>query len=102
MDVQDIQDPQFEDFSVGCDKCNKWFHYICIHLSGQEPELQENSDLPYYCPDCVQSQQVPKCKGKGRGKRRLSVDLSSDADQANINVRRSSRVHKPVKRTYFI
>ena len=43
----------FEDFSVQCDKCSKWYHYICLNLSGMEPELVEGSVLPFYCKYCL-------------------------------------------------
>ena len=39
IEVDSVTDPQFEDFSVGCDGCQKWFHYICLSLNGKEPEL---------------------------------------------------------------
>ena len=42
----------FEDFSVQCDKCSKWYHYMCLNLSGNEPELKDGSDLPFYCKHC--------------------------------------------------
>ena len=46
----------FEDFSVQCDKCSKWFHYICLNLTGNEPELREGSDLPFFCKYCLNVQ----------------------------------------------
>ena len=42
----------FEDFSMQCDQCNKWYHYICVNLTGHEPALQDNSEMPYYCNEC--------------------------------------------------
>ena len=52
MDMASLKDPQFEDHSVQCDKCDKWYHLICVHLKGNEPELQEGSTLEYFCPTC--------------------------------------------------
>ena len=49
--IHDTQ-AKFEEFSVQCNKCNKWYHYICMNLNGNEPELQENSSLPYFCTFC--------------------------------------------------
>ena len=45
----------FDEFSVQCDTCDKWYHYMCVNLTGQEPELKEKSDIPYYCPNCKDS-----------------------------------------------
>ena len=75
---------------------------MCVGLSGHEPELQENSDLPYYCPRCVQSEKVPKSKSKGRGKCTLSSDSRSDVQESDNTVRRSTCIRKLVKRTNFI
>ena len=47
IDVESCSNPKFEDFSVQCDKCNIWYHYVCLNLTGQEPELQEGSDLSF-------------------------------------------------------
>ena len=75
----------FDDFSVECDTCSKWFHYVCANLSGKEPELQKGSDLPFYCPNCKPVDEVsmdepslsnvkPK---KGRGKKNIKSSLPS-------------------------
>ena len=53
-----MRNPKKEDFSVLCDKCDKWFHYVCLGLTGKEVELQEGSDLEYFCPDCKLFQNV--------------------------------------------
>ena len=45
----------FEEFSVGCDGSQLWYHYVCVGLSGQEPQLQEGSELPYFCPKCTEN-----------------------------------------------
>ena len=56
--IEIIQTSQaaLEDFSVQCDKCTKWFHYICLNLTGNEPELREDSDLPFFCKYCLNVQ----------------------------------------------
>ena len=28
IEVDTVKDPHYEDFSVGCDHCMKWFHYV--------------------------------------------------------------------------
>ena len=40
-----------------CDKCDKWHHLICVGLTGNELELEEGSDLEYFCPKC--SKNIP-------------------------------------------
>ena len=78
MEMANLKDPQFEDHSVGCDKCEKWYHLFCVDLDGTAEYVQENSNLEYYCPNCIkkhpQLQKVMnkyskrnKCKGKGKG-----------------------------------
>ena len=52
IDITSTRKPAFEDFSVECDKCSKWFHYICQNLTGKEPELKEGSTLPFFCSNC--------------------------------------------------
>ena len=82
MEMANLKDPQFEDHSVGCDKCQKWYYLICVELDGTEEYVQENSNLEYYCPNCTlkhpellnvmqqyTAKCVPKSKGKGRGKK---------------------------------
>ena len=58
IDVSTTRKPSFEDFSVQCDKCDKWYHYICQNLSGKEPELKPNSQLPFFCTKCKESTSV--------------------------------------------
>ena len=52
MEMANLKDPQFEDHSVGCNKCQKWY-LICVKLDGTEEYVQENSNLEYYCPNCT-------------------------------------------------
>ncbi|XP_052255849.1 uncharacterized protein LOC127861420 isoform X2 [Dreissena polymorpha] len=51
-------DPEGE--SIGCDKCNEWYHYGCVQLTGDESFLQR-SNSTWFCSSCSK-------KGKGRGK----------------------------------
>ena len=111
-----MKDPHFDDFSVGCDKCMKWYHYTCQGLNGSEPEIQEGSSLPYYCNVCKLSlpesedqtnikSVVQKGKGKGRGKRSTRVDgqKSQKNDDSNpAPLRRSEHRHKPVDRSDYL
>ena len=53
IEILHESEASIEQFSVQCDKCHKWFHYPCMQLTGNEPELQENSELPFYCTQCV-------------------------------------------------
>ena len=90
MDMASLKDPQFKDHSVQCDKCDRWYHLICVHLCWNESELQDGSTLEYFCPTCcaseniaqnseiqpstsqdesIQSATAPSIKGKGHGKK---------------------------------
>ena len=52
IDIISKKKASFDDFSVECDGCHIWYHYICLNLSGKESSLQENSTIPYFCPSC--------------------------------------------------
>ena len=56
MDMASLKDPQFEDHSVQCDKCDDWYYLICVHLKVNEPELQEGSTLEYFCSTCCDTE----------------------------------------------
>ena len=58
IDILSKKKASFEEFSVECDACSTWFHYVCVNLSGTEPQLQDGSDLPYFCPSCIAAQNV--------------------------------------------
>ena len=53
IDIGTCKNPKFEDFSVQCDKCSKWYHYICVGLDGKESFLKSNSKEDYICPECA-------------------------------------------------
>jgi hypothetical protein len=57
-----------EGESIGCDKCNLWFHYGCVNLTGNEQFLKE-SNSNWYCQPCSQ---MGRSKGKGKGKGKSS------------------------------
>ena len=52
IDIISKKKASFDDFSVECDGCHIWYHYICLNLSGNESPLHENSTIPYFCPSC--------------------------------------------------
>ena len=56
IEVDSVTSPKFKEFSVGCDDCQLWFHYVCVGLSGKEPELKQGSSLPYFCLKCAEKQ----------------------------------------------
>ncbi|KAK3102031.1 hypothetical protein FSP39_008246 [Pinctada imbricata] len=51
---------QMSDQSIGCDKCDRWFHYGCVNLTGKEAFLTSKR-ARWYCNFCSK-------KGKGTGK----------------------------------
>ena len=55
IDIVTCKNPKFEDFSVQCDKCSQWYHYICVGLTGKESFLKSNSNDEYMCPECITS-----------------------------------------------
>ena len=48
---------KFENHSVCCDKCDVWYHLVCLGLKGTEPEFVEGSTLPSFCPSCAATHQ---------------------------------------------
>lgn len=46
--------------SIGCDKCNNWYHYKCVKLRGNELFLKDSAST-WFCTTCK--------RGKGRGKK---------------------------------
>ena len=70
-------------------------------LSGEEPELQEGSDIPYHCEICKQNTEQSsigkgqgrgKGRGKGKGKSKLSTSLAATAG-ATATASHSDVVH---------
>ena len=60
QNVCEEEPPDIDFSSVGCDKCNNWFHYKYVNLTGNELCLK-NKKAKWYCQNC-------KRKGKGTGK----------------------------------
>ena len=58
IDIATCKKTKFEDFSVQCDKCTQWYHYICVNLTGKETFLKESSNDAYICPTCYNLQTV--------------------------------------------
>ena len=58
MDIINIKRASFDDFSVECNLCKLWYHYICVNLTGNEEAVQENSQVPYFCPSCKAAKRV--------------------------------------------
>lgn len=46
-DLYENDDPDTQEFWVGCDSCPRWYHYWCANLV-QMPESEE----PFVCPIC--------------------------------------------------
>lgn len=47
-----IDEPDlFEDMSIYCDLCTKWFHWVCVKVTGTEKFLKRKT-LKWFCPLC--------------------------------------------------
>ena len=79
----------FENFSVQCNKCTKWYHYQCMNLIGKEPELQENSTLPFFCTNCVDTQ--------GSNDNNVQKENNSEMDVSDSTVQASDHKYQGVK-----
>lgn len=40
--------PDYEELMVGCDGCDDWFHFTCLHI----PEQFKDLVFSFYCPYC--------------------------------------------------
>ena len=111
VNVESLKDAQFEDFSAGCDMCQLWFHYMCVGLKGNEPELQEGSNLEYYCPKCQTSRRKSVHDKLKRSTHKTSCSsitdqMSNVQDVGSSNAEceaentcvQSTRIRKPVNR----
>ena len=46
---------EFKEMSIGCDRCNQWFHWQCVELTGEEAVLEDQNFI-WMCDACS-----PKC-----------------------------------------
>ena len=58
IEVTLMKRAKFEDHSVCCDKCDVWYHLVCLGLKGNEPEIVKGSTLPYFCHSCTVTQEA--------------------------------------------
>jgi rubrerythrin len=67
---EECEDQPIDDAyqSIACDKCNKWLHYSCVDIKGDEAFLFKQKSK-WQCPSC---RPTYKGKGKGRGKGKKS------------------------------
>jgi len=63
--VLEEEPSDFEKQSIGCDGCDKWFHYKCVNIKGDETFLKRKNSK-WYCNICN-----PKGKGKGKGRKTI-------------------------------
>ena len=47
------EDVEEGEESICCDKCDKWVHYTCTNLTGEELELYQAPDMLYHCERCL-------------------------------------------------
>lgn len=98
IDTEMSPEADFSESSVGCDGCEKWFHFHCVGLTGTESFLKPSSKLKYYCPNCQEfpthKRKNPHTpKGKGIGKKSKTSDESRTASIPDSRTR-SGRVRK--------
>ena len=86
IDIANKKHALFEDFSVQCDTCDLWYHYVCLKLTGKEPELQENSELPFFCPSCSPKESLVKSKGKCRQSSKVTT-LKSNVQFEQVSIK---------------
>jgi len=51
--------PNKDGQSIGCDECQKWFHYKCLGLTGSERFLRKRKST-WKCQDCTSRKQRKK------------------------------------------
>ena len=51
-DVNVAKDATPEEDSILCEKCNKWFHFICVGINGNENFLKEGNYIDYISSQC--------------------------------------------------
>jgi len=49
---------EFNEMSIGCDRCNKWFHWQCVNVTGNESFILDN--LTWVCHNCQESNHINK------------------------------------------
>ena len=85
IDIVTCKNAKFEDFSVQCDKCSKWYHYICVGLTGKESFLKSASQEEYICFECVTPEQHVQEMIPQDANAQVTYNLSPPA-AASVNV----------------
>ena len=89
IDIVTCKKPRFEDFSVQCDKCTQWYHYICLNLTGKETFLMESSNDAYICPTCYNVETEEQVE-------QVQV-VESNASESDTNVPLASSLNRLIK-----
>ncbi|KAL3841440.1 hypothetical protein ACJMK2_019590 [Sinanodonta woodiana] len=63
--------PISTEYSIACDSCNLWFHFVCVGLTGNE-EFIKQKDSVWKCQTCLMTTMKGKEIGKGKGKGKKS------------------------------
>ena len=82
IDIINRKRASFDDFSVECDSCKLWYHYICVNLTGKEDALQENSKVPYFCPSCKAAPRFQSNSQEDVSQGEASEDAANDMQSA--------------------
>ena len=80
IDLINIEASPFEDWSIQCDKCDKWYHLVCENLTSNENGVQPKSQKFFFCHSCK-----PQLRGKGHGKSSTVVsDIVSETVESAV------------------
>ena len=75
---------------VQCDKCEKWYHLICVEISAEEADTIDE----YICPDCKPPPPKKKLKKEDTTHRSNSPKLSDQATKMASKLTSEAHTHK--------